>query len=142
MPQFIYLFLLLIFCVSRCSSRASMFLMTTSKILMRFNVEFLECLQAQNVFMFLFSVKHSYILTAHTPPDVIILWFSHGMKELLQAILCMLEATKLMHMYMSRHSFVSNFLQEISVITILIYYRISAPSLLKRLFLLKSLQRN
>ena len=64
------------------------------------------------------------------------------MKELLQAILCMLEATKLMHMYMSRHSFVSNFLQEISVITILIYYRISAPLLLKRLFLLKSLQRN
>ena len=50
---------------------------------MGLNVIFLENLQPQNVFMFLFSMKHLYLLTGNTPPDVIILWFSHGIKELL-----------------------------------------------------------
>ena len=38
---------------------------------MRLNVVFLEGLQAQNVLiMFLFSMKHSYLLTAKTTQDV------------------------------------------------------------------------
>ena len=46
----------------------------TSKILIRLNMVFLESLQPQNVLiMFLFTIKHSYLLTANTPPDVIIL---------------------------------------------------------------------
>ena len=49
---------------------APCFLITTSKILMRFNVVFLEGLQPQNVFMFLFSVKHLYMLTTNTPPEL------------------------------------------------------------------------
>ena len=44
---------------------------------------FFESLQPQNVLMFLFSMRHSSLLTTKTTADVIILWFSHGMKELL-----------------------------------------------------------
>ena len=56
---------------------------------------FLEGLQLQNVLvMLLFSMKHSYLLTAKTTQDVNnSLWFLHGLKELLYAILCMSEAT-------------------------------------------------
>ena len=46
-----------------------MFLIT-SKILMILNVVFLEILLLQNVLRFLFSMKHSHLLTANTPPDV------------------------------------------------------------------------
>ena len=46
---------------------------------------FLEGLQPQNILnMFLFSMKHSYLLTAKTTQDVNnSFWLLHGMKELL-----------------------------------------------------------
>ena len=47
-----------------------MFFITTSKTLMKFKAAFLEGLHPQNALMFLFSMKHSYVLTAKTTPDV------------------------------------------------------------------------
>ena len=46
---------------------------------------FLEGLQPLNVLiMFVFSMKHSYLLTAKTTQNVYnFYWFLHGMKELL-----------------------------------------------------------
>ena len=84
---------------------------------MRINIVFLEGLQPQNSFiMFLFSTKHPYLLTRKTTQDIDnSFWFLHGIKELLQAILCMSEATfgvwlwpqlSWCSMYMSRHYFV------------------------------------
>ena len=56
---------------------------TTSQILIRLNVVFFEGLQPPNVLiMFLFSIKHSHLLTTKTTQD----WYC---------------------MYMSRHCFVS-----------------------------------
>ena len=57
---------------------------------MRFNIVFLEGLQPQNlIIMFLFSMKHPYLLTVKTTQDVnSSLRLLHGMKELLRAILC------------------------------------------------------
>ena len=56
---------------------------------------FLEGLQSENVcILFLFSMTHSYLLTAKTTRDVNnSLTFLHDMKKLLQVILCMSEAT-------------------------------------------------
>ena len=76
-------FTFLTFCVSWSSLRAStIFFVKTSKILMKFNVVF-EGLQLQNVFiMFLFSMKHSYLLMVKISPRVNnSFWFLHGMKE-------------------------------------------------------------
>ena len=78
---------------------------------------FLEGLQPQNILnMFLFSMKHSYLLTAKTTQDVNnFFWFLNEMKELLQAILCMSKTTfgvwlwpqlSWCNMYMSHHYFV------------------------------------
>ena len=71
-----------------------------SKILMRLNVVFLEILQRQNVLiMFLFSMEHSYLLMANTPPglnDSLIFPWYEGAAEVvfgvLWAILCLLGA--------------------------------------------------
>ena len=46
-----------------------MFFITPSKTLMRFNVAF-SWKFLMNVLMYLFSVKHSYLLTAKTTSDV------------------------------------------------------------------------
>ena len=54
---------------------------------MRLNVGFYEGLQPKDV-IFLFFKKHSYLLMAKTTPDV-----NNGMKEVLQAIICILEET-------------------------------------------------
>ena len=56
---------------------------------------FMEGLQPHNIFiLFLFSMKHSYLLTAKTIQDVNnFLRLLHIMKDLLQAIPCMSEAT-------------------------------------------------
>ena len=84
---------------------------------MRINVVF-EDLQPQNVLtMFLFSMKHLYVLTMKITPGInIFFWILHGMKELRQAIFCMLEATfgdwlwpqlSCYSMFISLNSFVS-----------------------------------
>ena len=46
------------------------FFIRTSKTSIMLNVRFYEGLQLQNVIMFLFSIKHSYLLTVKTTPDV------------------------------------------------------------------------
>ena len=109
---------------------------------MRLNVVFLEGLQPQNVLiMFLFSIKHSYLLTAKITQDVNnSLWFLHGM---------IMASTRLVQYV---YVFCKQNLQEISIIVILIfclnslteypklaliYYQFWVSLLLKRLFLLK-----
>ena len=109
---------------------------------MRLNVVFLEGLQPQNVLiMFLFPIKHSYLLTAKITQDVNnSLWFLHGM---------IMASTRLVQYV---YVFCKQNLQEISIIVILIfclnslteypklaliYYQFWVSLLLKRLFLLK-----
>ena len=71
LPQFIYLFTFWYSVYLGVNLEPSRFFIKTSKVLMRLNVVFLEGLQAQNVLiMFLFSMKHSYLLTAKTTQDV------------------------------------------------------------------------
>ena len=112
---------------------------------MRLNVVFLEGLQPQNVLiMFLFSIKHSYLLTAKITQDVNnSLWFLHGM---------IMASTRLVQYVYVTSLFCKQNLQEISIIVILIfclnsltecpklaliYYQFWVSLLLKRLFLLK-----
>ena len=135
---------------------------------MRINIVFLEGLQPQNSFiMFLFSTKHPYLLTRKTTQDIDnSFWFLHGIKELLQAILCMSEATfgvwlwpqlSWCSMYMSRHYFVikiyniihcySNFLlfelpNGMSLIGSYLLPSLAWSLLLKRFFLLKKFIAN
>ena len=74
MPQFIYLFPFWYSVYFGVNPEPSRFFIRISKILVSLNVAFLEGLQPQNVLiMFLFSMKHSYLLTAKTTQDVIIL---------------------------------------------------------------------
>ena len=46
------------------------FSIRTSKVFMRPNVGFSERLQPQNVIIYLFSMKYSYLLTMKTTSDV------------------------------------------------------------------------
>ena len=57
---------------------------------MSLSVVFCEGLQLQNV-MFLFSIKHQYLLTAKTTDANNSLSFLHGVKELMYAILFVSE---------------------------------------------------
>ena len=60
-----------VLCILKLIQSLHVFLITISKILMRLHVVFMESLQPQNVLViFLFSMKHSYLLTLNTPPDV------------------------------------------------------------------------
>ena len=49
---------------------------------MRLNVVFCEGLQPQNIIIFLFSMKHLYLLRRRTTPDIILSIF-YMMKKLL-----------------------------------------------------------
>ena len=118
MPQFIYLFYFLIFCVFWSLSRASMFFYKSSKISMTFNVLVSEDLLPQNVLiMFLFFMKHSYLLTAKTTQNVNIFYDVYMVWKSYCRQFCMSEATFCVclwpqlswcSMYMLRNYFVSN----------------------------------
>ena len=83
-----------------------------------------ECLQSQNILiMFLFSVKHAYLLTTEITPVI-----NHSPKFFFSMIICILDLPfgvwlwpQLNWCSMLSHSFVSKFLQEISIIVILIF---------------------
>ena len=58
---------------------------------MSLNVVFCEGLQLQNVIIFLISMKHKYLLTEKTTEVNDCLEFLHRVKELMKAIVFMLE---------------------------------------------------
>ena len=58
---------------------------------MNLNVVFCEGLQLQNVIIFLISMKHKYLLTEETTEVNDCLEFLHRVKELMKAIVFMLE---------------------------------------------------